>query len=168
PEAFSPQGVQELQVVYHAEGVSFAWKAPSDDLQGKELKTLNGYRIYRKEIVEREDLLAELSEYELIETIVDTHVEERERLREEARAAGRPARRIDAPSELTKFSYMDRNVEPGEVYAYRIVPFNQRDVEGLSPNIIRVLFRGASSEVSLVGTNSFEDALQEFTLKEDS
>lgn len=151
PEQLAPKQVEALQVTADAEGVVFKWSAPSTDRRGKELKYIDGYRVDRTEV--RQDFLGALEgelEWDGIGNLRDTHVKVREKLRAEARAQGKVGRRVDAPAELKEFTFRDSTATPGKLYLYQVVPLNQGGVEGVSRNVARVLFRGTSSEISIV------------------
>ena len=118
--------------------------------RGKELKEMVGYRIYRKQLVHNADLVDKDVPYELLTLVPDLHVEEREKMRKDARDANLPARRLDVGKEAKQFSFRDETAVPGTTYAYRIVPVNVAGGEGEVRNIIKVEFRGSSSDVTLV------------------
>ena len=145
PEAFSPQPVKYLQAVSTLQGIQFSWLAPDDDLRGKELKSINGYRVYRKELKQDSDILDKEIEFEEIASVADDHINIRDQLREAAKQAGKPARRIKAPAESKQFSFIDSQLIPGSRYLYKIVPVNQGTVEGSVDQYIEILFRGESS-----------------------
>ena len=155
PEDFSPAEVKELQVLPGLEGITFTWEAPDQDLRGKELKSIDGYRIYRKEIVKDSEILDTDVEYELLATVTDTHLEELERLREAAREAGKPTRRIKVDDTLIKFQFTDITVQAGKQYVYQLIPVNQGDVEGSYTKLVRVLFRGEASEITIIPYSAF-------------
>lgn len=150
PEDFSPGQVESLQVTAQMQGVQFKWSSPDKDLRGRTLKTIEGYRIYRKELVHPHNVLDESVDEELIETIPDTHLAELEGLRRQAEEQGQLTRRVKVDLEKMKFEFTDINVRAGQTYVYRIVPFNQGGVEGAANQLVKVLFRGESSEVALI------------------
>lgn len=157
PEDLSPQAVRELNVTTASEGVNFEWKSPLDDQLGKELRSLDGYLIYRKAVEREGDLLSSDVEFEEIARLEDQSVIERDKLRDEARLENKPTRRIKPSEDLQKFAWLDSSVEAGKVYAYRVVPINQDGVEGLSDKIIRVAFRGENSEVTMIPYSNFDE-----------
>lgn len=161
PEAFAPAAVQSLEVSADTSGVNFKWKSPERDVKGRELRTMDGYRIYRKELQEKGDLLNEDVEYEILSTTPDIHVAELKRLREEAREAGQITRKVKVDEALKKFEVSDKTVSPGRMYAYRVIPFNQGDTEGRAGKIVRVLYRGDSSEIVMINESNFEEEIEE-------
>ena len=88
PEQLSPRSVDQIVVTPSAEGVAFAWIAPDQDQQGKELRSMNGYRIQRKEILERGDETNESVPFKEVGYVSDKHIQVRDELRAEARAQG--------------------------------------------------------------------------------
>lgn len=150
PEMFSPRAVKSLEAYATLDGVTFKWIAPDDDLQGEELESLHGYYIFRKEITKDSDVLNSEIEFEKLAVVEDTHIVIREEMREQARAEGKPARRIKAKPELKKFEYTDSTAKPGASYVYMIVPYNQDDVKGKVRQYVRVLFRGDASRLVIV------------------
>lgn len=157
PEDFSPREVQALAVSASLQGVKFEWKAPEKTMRMKELKTIDGYHVYRKEIKRTSDIMDRAVEFDLLASLPDTHLLELEKLREEARQADKPTRRVKIDDEKKKFEYTDTSVQSGKTYAYRIVPFNQGSVEGNYSELIKVLFRGDSSEIALIPFRAFTE-----------
>lgn len=150
PEDLSPQAVRDLTVTASTAGISFAWKAPENDQLGKELRSMDGYRVYRKVLQRDADLFNRDVEFEIVATIPDSHVIERERLREQAREEGKSTRRIKVPEELASFTWVDSSVRAGVVYAYKLTPVNQGGEKGLVEQIVRVAFRGDSSDITAI------------------
>ncbi|NLF24630.1 MAG: hypothetical protein GX589_03115 [Deltaproteobacteria bacterium] len=157
PEEFSPRAVQDLKVVPGLQGVDFAWSAPSSDRRGKELKEIEGYRVYRKEIVKRSDILDDSVSFELLTSIPDSHLEVLEDLRIEARKQGQIGRKVTLDDHLLDFKYSDQTVVPGVTYLYKIVPYNQGGVEGEFLGYVKIVFRGESSEVSFLEQTAEEE-----------
>jgi len=152
PEVFAPAPVNNLEAVAAPDGILISWFAPQVDRRGRELTAIEGYRVFRMDDVfgtqepERE---ARPSDYEELDFIPDSHIEVREQLRKEARERGEIARRVRVDAELTTFSYFDSSVQAGHSYIYKIVPFG-RGAEGDVNRMIQVLFRGETSDISLV------------------
>lgn len=149
PEALSPRPVQALTVSASAQGVKFTWSAPDSDQRGEELKSLDGYNVYRSEI----DPLAapadrNLADYQLIGTINDTHLAILQSLREQAIASGKPTRKIKVDSALKNFEFLDNKVGAKKVYLYKVVPFNQGSVEGQFNQFVKVLYNAEGSEIT--------------------
>lgn len=150
PEVLAPRGVNAFAVTGQANGVLLSWKAPEVDRRGKELKSIEGYLIQRKAIVNRGDETSDSAVFEDLGFLKDKHIEVREKLRAEARAQGKIGRTVQAPEEMTVFSYLDKTAAPGATYLYQIVPQNQGRTEGLVTEVARVVFRGAQSEAYVV------------------
>lgn len=161
PELLAPAPVDELQISADVQAVTFRWKAPERDERGESLKSINGYRIYRKDMAKATDLINEDIPYNLIGTVEDLHLQELSKLREAAIAEGRPASKVRVEDELKQFTFSDNQVIPGQLYAYQIVPFNQGDVEGTPDKIIRVLYRGTTSEIALIDQAGEEEEIVE-------
>jgi hypothetical protein len=130
--------------------VLLSWKAPEVDRRGKELKSIEGYLIQRKQIVNRGDETSDDAVFNDLGFIKDKHIEVREKLREQARAQGKIGRSIQAPEELVSFSYIDKTAVQGATYLYQVVPQNQGRTEGLVTEVARVVFRGAQSEAAVI------------------
>ena len=151
PEAFSPKAVEDLQVNAALGEISFQWRSPEEDRRGKELKFIDGYEIRRAEILTWEAFVDDPEESSVkVGFVPDTHIAERERLRDEAVKAGKSTRRVKVGEDLKQFRFGDRDLTPGAEYVYMIVPMNQDDVEGEIRQYVRVLYRGDSSQVTLV------------------
>jgi hypothetical protein len=149
PEALAPQAVADLQTTAKNDGVHFAWTASRNDVRGKDLKSIEGYRIYRKEIINKSDVIDPEVEYQLVTTIEDKHVEDLKLKREQAKKEGKISRRVKPDPALTKFDYLDSALEREHTYLYKFMPINQGGVEGGMPKkLVKVLYRGEQSEVS--------------------
>ena len=163
PEFFSPRSVKELKAEASLDGVLLTWKAPDNDLRGEPLKSMDGYWIKRRVITSPSDILDDDVEDELLETIEDNHIKILKELRDKAMEEGRISRKVTVDEELKKFSYLDTTVKAGVTYIYRVVPFNQGDVEGLVPQLVKVIYLGDNSFVSIIETDDvdFEDIKDE-------
>jgi hypothetical protein len=118
---------------------------------------MDQYRVYRKALVKNADLLDPDVEYALVSTIEDRHLAELARLKEEARASGKPTRSVKVAPELKSFTFSDRALESGKRYAYQITPVNQGGEEGDPGQIVLVQFMGENSQVSMVPVNQARD-----------
>ncbi len=147
PEMFAPKAVETLVVTPSSQGVGFTWIASDEDMQGKELKYPGGFSIQRTTIVERGDETNPDVLFEKIGYVEDKHVKVREDLRKAARAEGKIGRTIEAPSELVEFAFVDKSATQGSTYIYQIVPVIKGNVEGGIGEVIRVVFKGAQSDV---------------------
>jgi hypothetical protein len=149
PEELAPAAVEGLVVTTTDKSVMFTWVASDKDRRGKELKSAEGYSVERKELVHRGDETDPEVEYEKLGFLKDTHVEVREQLREEARAAGKIGRTVKAPEEKMKFTFTDSTPVIGKTYVYQIVPQNQGGVEGQVGQVVKVIFQGEKSTIAL-------------------
>jgi hypothetical protein len=147
PEELAPAAVENLVVTTSEKGVVFTWVAADKDRRGKELKSSEGYSIERKELVHRGDETDASVQFEKIGFVNDSHVEVREKLREEARAAGKIGRTVKAPEEQMKFTFTDTTAKIGKTYVYQIVPQNQGGTEGQVGQVTKIVFKGAQSTV---------------------
>ena len=165
PEMYSPTEVKDLSVSADSLGVRFEWTAPKKDQRGEELKQIDGYVIYRKQVNDFARVLEDQGKFEKLAFLPDTHIIERDRLRAEARASGKVARRIEADPEKMKFTYQDTQVQPGNNYLYKIVPVSDGDVEGLVKNYIKLRFVGAGSNIIVDESPESNPGLDLFYLK---
>lgn len=155
PEALAPQAVEDLQTTAANDGIRFAWTSSRHDVRGKDLKSIDGYRIYRKEIVNKSDVVDPDVEYQLLTTVEDKHVEDLKVKREQAKKEGKISRRVSPDPALTKFDFLDSTLQTEHTYIYKFIPINQGGVEGgLPKKLIKVLFRGDQSEVTEIDNNS--------------
>lgn len=161
PELLAPSAVRTLEVTADLQGVNFKWDAPDRDQMGTELKTIEGYRVYRKVLEKPSDLINEDIEYDLLAMIEDKHLVELDKLREEAIEQNRPSRKVKVDEALTKFAYTDNQPVGGKLYAYQIVPINQDGVEGMADKIIKVLYRGTTSEIVMIDQAQIEEDIIE-------
>lgn len=156
PETLAPAAVTELEVTADLQAVNFNWYASDRDQAGAELKTIEGYRIYRKDLEKPNDMVNEDIRYNLISTIEDIHLKELKKLKDAALEAGTPTRKVKVDENLKKFTFADSQVSPGRLYAYQIIPVNQGGVEGEANKIVKVLFRGTSSEIVQIDQTKLE------------
>lgn len=154
PEALGPAAVGDIAVTTDATSVSLSWKSPKSDIRSKELRSIDGYNVIRATLEGSGS-----PQFAPLAFIEDSHIRERDRLREEARAAGKPARRVDVPPSLTAFTYVDKTVTAGGRYMYRIVPVNQGGVLGATRESIRITFNGTASEIARVSAADLESEL---------
>jgi len=156
PEYFAPRSVNSLQVSSSIEGVNLSWIAPERDLLGKPLKSIDGYYIYRREIILPTDIQRLDVDDELITTLSDNHLFVLRKLREEAIEKGMISRKVEVDKSLMTFSFIDKNVKPGNTYLYTVVPYNQGDVKGGTRSRALVNFRGDASTVSYIESSDSE------------
>ena len=150
PEMLSPRAVRSLVVSGIAAGVKLSWESPEADLRAKELKSMNAYLVCRKQLDGKADALDQEVPFKTIANINDGHIIERDRLRQEARLAGKPSHRVKVDPAMLKFEYLDKDVKLGSSYLYQIVPVNQGDVEGEIRQTARVLFKAESTEIDIL------------------
>lgn len=147
PEELAPSAVESLAVTTTDKDVVFTWVASDKDRRGKELKSAEGFVIERKELVHRGDETDPTVEFERMGFLRDAHVEVREKLREEARAAGKIGRTVKAPEEVMTFTFTDSTPVVGKTYVYQIVPQNQGAIDGQVGQMVKVLFQGEKSTI---------------------
>lgn len=149
PEFFAAKKVSDISVTPAVNSITLNWRSPGQDVRGKELKSLDGYTIYRtkqSDIQEGKPLKEYMTK---IGTVDDPNIKERERLRKEAKEKNQISHRIQISSEKRNFKFEDANLTNGETYVYMIEPFNQGDVKGRPSQLIKVLFRGEQSDISI-------------------
>jgi hypothetical protein len=157
PELLAPSGVINLSVQASDAAVAFAWTAADVDRRGKELKSAEGFLVERKELVARGDETDPSVEFKKIGFLADKHVQVREKLREEARAAGKVGRTVESPAEHTSFAFTDSTPVRGKTYLYQIVPVNQGGTRGKVEQLAKVVFQGAQSAVVMVPSKEAVD-----------
>ena len=150
PEVVSPTPVVELIVTPAVDGLTFDWKSPETSQEGKTLRQIDGYRIYRKEIKQSADLFDQKIPFDELAFVEDTHLKVLDEERKKAREQGMITRKISVPAESKKFTWKDNSatgLELNKTYAYLLVPVNQGSTEGAVEQIIRVTFTGLASEI---------------------
>jgi|LakMenEpi03Aug12_release.lakeMendotaPanAssembly.Ray.scaffolds.fasta_scaffold343752_2 hypothetical protein len=156
PEMVAPKEVQVLEVFTTPSQVGLKWQAPNEDRRGQELKTIDGYTVQRKEIAVRGDETNPNIEFADLGFVKDTHIQVRERLRNEAREQGKIGRAVKAPAELTHFSFIDSKPQNGKTYLYQVVPQNQGGVDGVIKQVVKVVFKGEASNVVVLAAKDVE------------
>ena len=152
PEALAPSAVGDLMVSGSPAGVTLAWSAPEQNQRKRELQSIDGYTIMRRDAAtdRANDGAFNVPAYSEIGTILDTHLAVQDELREKARAEGKPASRIKVDPALKRFSFVDPTPVQGTTYMYKVVPFNQGGVAGGVRDEYRVVFNGANSVVTRI------------------
>ena len=157
PELLAPDGVLDLLVQPAANAVSFSWMAADVDRRGKELKSSEGFIVERKELLARGDETDPSVPFDKIGFLKDRHVEVREKMREEARAAGKIGRTVKSPPEFTTFRFTDSTPAKGKTYVYQIVPVNQGGTRGKVDKLVKVVFQGEQSAVVMLASKEALD-----------
>lgn len=148
PEDFAPAEVKDLAIFASVQGVSFSWTSPDKDARGEDLLSLEGYRVYRRDLEPDARLQDPFAKFDLITEVKDTHLAEELELKRQAEEQGQIARKVSLPEERSKFAFQDSSVKSGKRYLYQIVPVNQGGVEGVVAERIDVSFRGEISQVT--------------------
>lgn len=152
PERLNPMPVEGLAVdLTVSNGVALEWIAPRTDVQNEPLEKLIGYRVERA-VISGESLSLtyapsllgtskDINEPEFTEIAVveDETMARLQRAQEKARAEERPSRKVKLSIEERKVTFVDVYVREGEVYLYRVLPFNQRRFDGSYRSIVKVL-----------------------------
>ncbi len=159
PELLAPDGIQNVVVLPSDKDIAFSWIAADVDRRGKELKSAEGFIIERKELVARGDETNTDVEFDRIGFLKDRHVEVREKLRKEARAAGKIGRTVKSPTQYTSFNFTDSTARKGKTYLYQIVPVNQGGTRGKVDQLIKIVFEGPQSAVVMVPSKEAIDAI---------
>jgi hypothetical protein len=160
PESVSPEAVKELKVQGALTGVRLAWGSPVNDRRGKELQELDGYRVERKMISRPGDAVNSRVRFEKLAFVEDRSISDLQRQRELLRSQDKPSHRAKIDPAIQNFEYVDSSARPGEQYLYRVVPQSYYG-DGAVQLVARVLFRGDSSEVSmLAGLTSDGDLIE--------
>lgn len=137
PEYFAPEIVGEYAVTPNVgQGITISWKAPKNDRSGKELKTMDGYRIERATLEDGDTVAT--ANFSEIAFITDNHILERDKLRKDLRAQHKPSRSADVKSEKKLFSYVDNSPEAQNQslnLMYRVIGINQNGVKGARSKI---------------------------------
>jgi hypothetical protein len=147
PEMMAPGAVKNFTVAPMPNGLLFAFESSDADVRGKALKSLEGYNLYRKELLNEETSIFKRDGYVLLTTIQDKHLLALTQLREQARAQGKNPSKVAAPAHLRTFSFKDTSLVEGKTYAYRLVGFNQNGVEAEVDRMVRVEYAGDASKV---------------------
>ena len=156
PEMVAPKAVESLEASTTPGQVSLKWRSPEQDRRGRELQSIEGYVVRRKELVARGDETNPNVEFTDLGFVKDMHIQARERLRKEARQQGKIGRTVKAPEDLTRFAFSDSKVQNGKTYLYQVVPQNQGGVEGVVKQVVRVVFKGDESNVVILAAKDVE------------
>lgn len=156
PEALAPASVSDLKILGQSDGVFLSWRAPETDQRGADLKYIDGYKIYKRAGYGASKSNAAVSNFEVVAVVKDLHLIALNQKMAELRAQGQPGHKAKVDSSLKAFSYIDKQVETGKTYIYKVVPFNQDSVESSSYALVSIAWNGGASEVVVLDRNSFE------------
>lgn len=159
PERLAPKPLEFVDLVPLDNGIKFSWLSPTEDLQGEELKYLDEYRIYRKETASLKDIQDEEIPWQLMQTIPETALRLLQQKRDEARAVGKPVRRVKLEDEERKVWYEDSSVERDKVYVYKVVTQSSRFGEVEPKRLVKVVFRGLESDIKYFNAARFDEEI---------
>jgi len=148
PEKMAPAPAQNFTVAPMNDGVLFAFQSSSDDVRGRPLKSLEGYRLYKKNLTQDDSGIFRKEGYNLVTAILDNHLAALTELQDRAKASGKNPNNVSVPPSLTKFTYKDTSLTRGQSYAYRLVGFNQGGVEAEIDRVVQIDFDGDNSTIT--------------------
>ena len=151
PELLAPKAVMDLTFAVEGEGVRFNWQSPDRDVQGEDLKTIEGYRLLRKGPADDYDSLIQ-KEFSVLKFVEDKHLELQKKLRDEAIEKGVLTRNAKVPEEEKKFTYHDKDLEQDKFYSYQIIPVNQGGVAGEPSDLMQMRYLGEESRFLTIKT----------------
>lgn len=152
PELLAPRVVSNLTFSVEGDGVRFNWQAPDRDVQGEDLKTIEGYNLLRKGPADDYDSLSQ-KEFTILKFVADRHLEVQKKLREEAIEQGKLTRKAKVPKEQKEFTYHDQALEQDKFYSYQIVPINQGGVRGEASDLVQMRYLGEESRFFTIKTD---------------
>lgn len=152
PERLNPMPVEGLAVDLTVnEGVSLEWVAPRTDVRKEPLEKLIGYRVERAKVSGESlgvnpvpsmlvgDTDRDEPDFYEIAVVEDLTLPRLKIAQDKARAEERPIRKVKLSIDERKMTFVDEDVEVGEVYLYRVLPYNQRRFDGSYRSILKVL-----------------------------
>jgi hypothetical protein len=146
PELTAPEPVQFTNFLPDDQGVKLQWLAPVKDLQGRKLEKLDGFKVYRQDVaLTRQAREAQRHKYELIAIVADKTVLERAEKERTERSLLKSGRRVKLSQAELTVTFIDRNVSPGHLYLYKVIPFNSLVAEGRVKSFVEVLYNGSKS-----------------------
>lgn len=153
PEALAPAAVKNLKIVGQADGVLISWLSPETDQRGADLKSIDGYKIYKKTAKASSVSSEAPATFAQIANIQDQHIVELNKQAAELRAQGKPGRRAKIDAALKTFSYLDKQVQLGSTYIYKLVPYNQGTMESSSFDLISINWKGSDSAAKILDSS---------------
>jgi hypothetical protein len=157
PERLGPKPLEFVDLLPLDSSIKISWLSPVEDMRGEELKYLDDFLIYRKEIKTLKDIQDDDKPFELMATIPDTALDVLGERRAEARELGKPVGRVKLTDEERKVWYEDFKLEPDHVYVYKVVPRSERFGEAKAKRLLKVVFRGLNSDIKLFNSARFEE-----------
>lgn len=150
PERLSPAAVEFQEITASSSGVTISWLAPTKDNRGKRLDTLRGYVVYRKELEKAADAIDPQVQFQEVQRVDDSSLVRLEKKKDEAIRAGTPVRRVSLSGDERRVTVTDASITPGHTYVYKVVPFSTQGVDGGYDRLVRVVFTGAGSSVTVI------------------
>jgi len=161
PEELSAKSVRELIVTPQKTGITFEWKAPTEDVKGRPLRSLDGYAVMRVEVDATTSLDPDQLEFKPVEVVQDKYLAQLKAEQKRAIVEGIPLRKVQIAENFTRHSYTDTNVESGKRYLYQITAVNQNGVYGASSQFVDLVFKGESTKVDITENIESENDLTE-------
>ncbi len=119
PEAMVPAPIADLRVEQQGERISVSWSQPGREEGGGPLKDLAGFRVFRREVLPPgEDCEECPTAYRLIRTVDPEYLE-------------------DVVRVGNAYTFVDRGLETGKTYQYKVVAFKTDGSESKQSNLAR-------------------------------
>lgn len=155
PEIVSPMAVDNLEATAQDTSISFKWKAPTSNQRGRKLTEFSGYRIYRASLLANSDINdLHDDDFKLISTIPDQTVRLLEQKQAVAKKDGKSSAKVKLNDQERIANFTDKSPIIGNTYVYKIAPYNHTWVDGGVDKVVKVVFKGKESELSLLNSKA--------------
>jgi hypothetical protein len=156
PERLAPKAVIISKTNPTERGITLEWQSPEEQVRNKELKELDGYYVYRKELPRfRSKNFAEEGEaseiqYEQIAFVKDDSLKLIENRRTELRGKSLPGRQASLSDAEKSVIFTDEPLIKGKLYLYKVEPYSWGGRLGPVKQYVQILFDGLASKVDIL------------------
>ena len=156
PERLSPGAVTIETVTPAQGGISVTFLSPTNDVRGKKLNELSGYKLYRKEIEKVSDSINPDIPFVVVQDINDKTIEKLKQKKSDAIDKGTPVRRVSLSGDERRITVADSSLVQGKTYIYKLVPYIWDSVDGGYDTLIKITYTGSNSVISLIPSVDLE------------
>ena len=151
PEDFAPDPVLNFNIVGNVNGVLLSWEAAAvdPDKDDEDVKELGGFSIQKSPYSKNDD-----TDFDEIGVVTpDQGVAVAATPTPAAAATAAP---VGAPvaDNTVSYSFLDKDVKPGMIYNYQVLPKNTDGVKGEAGQTLRATFLGENSRIERITLES--------------
>lgn len=156
PERFAPAAVRDIEVTAQENSITFQWRSPELNLQGRPLEDLAYFDIRRAALTDLAQFIkAPIESSVSVGKVMDKAIADLVARRSIARENKTPLRREKLDPDLILYLFADTSPTQGETYVYSIVPMTRKEVPGKVEQYIKVQYQGLDTLITLLDSSIF-------------